>query len=77
MKQYLATFSSTYAEADQQAMYITSHLKKFYESRLTNEIEFNLNFVMREMFNNAVEHGNHLHSEKIVACKVLSMTRML
>ncbi len=71
MNQHQVTFSSTFEEADQQAINITSHLKSFYHNRLSNDIEFNINFVLREMFNNAVEHGNELQPEKKVVCRVV------
>lgn len=31
---------------------------------------FNINFMLREILNNAVEHGNHFDSDKRVYCKV-------
>ena len=71
MNQHQVRFSSTFEEADLQAISITNRLKGFYETRLNNELEFNLNFVIRELLNNAVEHGNQLQPQKQVQCRVL------
>lgn len=70
MNQHQVRFSSTFEESDLQAISITNRLKEFYETRLNNELEFNLNFVIRELLNNAVEHGNKLQPHKQVVCRV-------
>lgn len=70
MNEHQSTFSSTFEESDLQAISITNRLKAFYENRLNNELEFNLNFVIRELLNNAVEHGNQMQPHKQVMCRV-------
>lgn len=70
MNQHQARFSSTFEAADLQSISITNRLKEYYQTRLNNELEFNLNFVIRELLNNAVEHGNQLQPHKQVLCRV-------
>lgn len=37
---------------------------------LTHSQIFNINFMLREILNNAVEHGNHFEKHKKVRCKI-------
>lgn len=37
---------------------------------LTHAQIFNINFMLREILNNAVEHGNHFENHKKVRCKI-------
>lgn len=71
MNEYQVSLASCFEEADRTAIKITIHLKAYYQERLDAGLEFNLNFVIRELLNNAVEHGNQFDQEKRIDCKII------
>jgi len=68
MKVYQISLESGFKEADQTAVALTNHLQVHYGQRMTPEINFNINFVLRELLNNAVEHGNCFQEGRQVTC---------
>ncbi len=68
MKAYQISFGSSFKEADRASVALTDHLQAHYGPRMTPEIHFNLNFVLRELLNNAVEHGNCFQEALEVTC---------
>lgn len=62
---YFSQFNSSFINAAQHTDKIISMLENdaFVPSK---ELQFNIGFVLRELFNNAVEHGNSIDAEKQV-----------
>ena len=67
---YEKTIESTFEAVDQLVVEIMVKLEHNF-TQISKHILFNINFMMREILNNAVEHGNHFSSEKMVYCKTL------
>lgn len=58
-------FGSTFEEVDRQIQRIMSRLTA-RDLQYTAEFLFRLDFVLRELFNNAIEHGNRMEPSKWV-----------
>ncbi|RQD70307.1 MAG: ATP-binding protein [Tindallia sp. MSAO_Bac2] len=69
MREYQVEFISDFKEADYYSVLLTTYIEKHYD-HITAEESFNINFALRELLNNAVEHGNHNDPEKKVRCIV-------
>ncbi len=65
-EQYLP---STFQDVDQVVEDILKSIKHKFQF-MSDRYLFNINFMLREILNNAVEHGNHFDPNKKVFCKV-------
>lgn len=64
------TFFSDFHEVDRYAVLLTDRLQGYYGPKMSSEINFHINFVLRELLNNAVEHGNAFMMNKKVTCHI-------
>lgn len=69
MREYEVEFASDFEGADYYSILLTNYIEKHYDN-LTSEESFNINFALRELLNNAVEHGNQNDPDKKVSCIV-------
>jgi len=60
---------STFDAVDQVVEVIMKKIKVKFEF-ISERFLFNINFMLREILNNAVEHGNHFSLDKRVHCRV-------
>ena len=65
-EQYLP---STFQAVDLVVEDILKSIKHKFQF-MSDRYLFNINFMLREILNNAVEHGNHFETHKMVFCKV-------
>ncbi len=66
---YDDTIQSTFDAVNSAVNQIDERITK-YCKRVSSSTLFKINFMLREILNNAVEHGNHFDSEKVVHCRV-------
>lgn len=62
---YEKTIESSYSHVDRVTREIVSLLRQKFQFMDTKYL-FNVDFMLREILNNAVEHGNHFSEEKQV-----------
>jgi anti-sigma regulatory factor (Ser/Thr protein kinase) len=62
--EYRAEFKSSYENADLEVTNAIASIEK--ELEINKEYSFVLDFVLRELINNAIEHGNGLENDKSV-----------
>ncbi|MCX7712006.1 MAG: ATP-binding protein [Clostridia bacterium] len=70
------TMNSTFEDVDKTVEQVLVFVNKRCGIS-DHHIEFITNFVLRELLNNAVEHGNGLTEEKKVTCEVSYVDKML
>lgn len=63
------TIDSTFESVHCFVMHVLNIIDKM-ESEKTDGMNFKLNIVLREILNNAVEHGNKFDKDKSVYCKI-------
>lgn len=61
---------STFNAVDEVVKEIDDRIKSRFEF-ISRRLLFNIDFMLREILNNAVEHGNHFDEGKFVWCKVV------
>ncbi len=66
---YDDTIQSTFDAVNSAVNQIDERITK-YCKRVSSSTLFKINFMLREMLNNAVEHGNHFDIDKCVHCRV-------
>ncbi|KNY29561.1 STAS domain-containing protein [Pseudobacteroides cellulosolvens] len=64
-----SNFNSTFQDADKAVEDIFASIKSG-GIKIDDELNFILQFALRELFNNAVEHGNNFNVQKKIAYKV-------
>lgn len=60
---------STFDAVDKSVILAVKAIKDKFEF-MSERYLFNINFMLREILNNAVEHGNHFDENKKVSCKI-------
>ena len=60
---------STFDAVDEIVEVVLKKIKSTFEF-MSDRYLFNINFMMREIMNNAVEHGNHFSPDKKIHCRV-------
>lgn len=63
-------FLSTYENVDEAVRVIVNRLKNIEQLNIKS-FHFSTSLVLREILNNAVEHGNKFDSEKKIFCEVV------
>ncbi len=66
---YDGEVASTFEAVDQIVKQIDQNIALYCE-RIDASTLFKINFMLREMLNNAVEHGNHFDADKKVQCRI-------
>ncbi len=66
---YEGVIKSTFDAVDEVVKEIDKQIKTKFEF-ISKRLLFNIDFMLREILNNAVEHGNHFDAHKTVWCKV-------
>lgn len=74
--EYAAEFPSTFEDVDSQVLEVCSVLDS-QPNKLTQELLFIFNYVLRELLNNAVEHGNKMVKEIKVKYRIIFNEEML
>lgn len=69
MEAYTIELESDFKEADRYAMLLTAYVEEKH-SHITSDQSFHINFALRELLNNAVEHGNQFNPDKKVVCTI-------
>ncbi|MEN1759369.1 ATP-binding protein [Anoxynatronum sibiricum] len=77
MERYQVSFYSDFSEADRYAVILTNRLQSYYGSKMNPKVSFHINFVLRELLNNAVEHGNAFDRNKKVMCSICCDNQMV
>ncbi len=76
MKVYEKSMPSTFHSVDEAVLEILDLLKT--RAYVTDKHAlFNIGFMLRELLNNAVEHGNRFSPEKEVHCEIIKKKREL
>lgn len=60
---------STYEAVHDLVMFILKEIRALGIDEI-DDISFGINIMLREVLNNAAEHGNEFHDEKSVHCKI-------
>ncbi|MBN2796649.1 MAG: ATP-binding protein [Clostridia bacterium] len=66
---YQKTIPSSFKEVDNCVRDVLTLLES-HEALSDESMLFKISFVLREVMNNAVEHGNHFDSNKVVHCRI-------
>jgi len=67
---YIVELKSTFESVDTTVRNMMDIISNQWGIQSSNKI-FSLNLVLRELLNNAVEHGNRMVEEKKVVCKIV------
>ncbi|SFH51727.1 Histidine kinase-like ATPase domain-containing protein [Tindallia magadiensis] len=76
MEEFRVEFYSDFCEVDKYSILMTDFIVK-NNSDLSSEERFNINFALRELMNNAVEHGNCSDPQKKIFCTVISREKRI
>ncbi|SDY22842.1 ATP-binding protein [Tindallia californiensis] len=71
MKEFRVEFYSDFCEVDKHSILVTDFVVD-HNGNLSSEERFNINFALRELMNNAVEHGNLSDPQKKIICTATS-----
>jgi anti-sigma regulatory factor (Ser/Thr protein kinase) len=66
---YEGEIKSTFQDVDEAVKKIDGLMRQKFEF-ISSRLLFNIDFMLREILNNAVEHGNHFDEHKKVKCRV-------
>lgn len=69
MRDYTVQINSTYKEVDNAVDDIVNHIQKNWDIN-NGHVVFTINFALRELLMNAVEHGNKMIAEKRITCEI-------
>ncbi len=69
MRNYTVQIKSTYKEVDAAVDDIVSYIEDNWNIK-DEHVVFTINFALRELLMNAVEHGNRMIEEKKIICEI-------
>lgn len=72
---YTSEIKSSFENTDMEVEKIISSLKK--ELDMDKEVLFRIEFILRELINNSIEHGNKMNLEKKVMLQVEVLSRIV
>lgn len=67
---YKTKFASSFSIVDTIVRDVVEKLKEYDELNISTLL-FRISFMLRELLNNGVEHGNKFDEEKLVSCEII------